>query len=161
MWDKGPREELPEEFTVIEFPLSTVRSMWTYATAGMSQPGDDLPVELHLFSPKPSQSHVELLTAIAHYHRNEAQLGMGHTVNFGRPWMPGSLCDHGLISLPYLDGPDLEILEIEDNTVHFLWLIPITRHELEFKKKNGLEALEKEFDKHNFNYLDPLRDDVV
>ena len=161
VWGKGPRQELPEEFTVFEFPPSTTRTMWTYATACMSQPDDESPVELHLFSPQSSQAHVELLTAIAHYHRNEVQLGLGHTVNFGRPWMPGSQCDHGLISLPYLDGPDLEILELDNNTVHFLWLIPITKDELEFKKQNGLEALEKEFDRHEFNYLDPMRDGVV
>ena len=161
VWDKGPREELPEEFTVLEFSPTSKRSMWTYATACMSQPGDESPVELHLFSPQSSQAHVELLTAIAHYHRNEAQLDLGHTVNFGRPWIPGSQCDHGLISLPSLDGPDLENLNFDDIAVRFLWLIPITTNELEFKKQNGVEALEEEFDQHGFNYLDPLRESIV
>jgi len=161
VWDKGPREELPEEFVVLEFAPTSKRSMWTYATACMSQPDDESPIELHLFSPQSSQAHVELLTAIAHYHRHDAQLDLGHTVNFGRPWMPGSQCDHGLISLPYLDGPDLENLSLDDIAVRFLWLIPITKNELEYKKKNGLEALEEEFDKQKFNYLDPLRDSIV
>jgi hypothetical protein len=50
------------------------------------------------------------VTAIAHFHRTGSALGLGHTVNFGRPWLPTSSCTHGLGSLPYLDGPDLEWL---------------------------------------------------
>lgn len=31
-----------------------------------------------------------------------------HNMPIGEPWVPGSTCDHLLISLPYLHGPDLE-----------------------------------------------------
>jgi hypothetical protein len=82
--------------------------MWTYATSGMSRPGDATPLELHLFSPERSEQLVELLMAIAHYHRTGSTLGLGASVNFGRPWLSGSDCSFGLISLPYLDGPALE-----------------------------------------------------
>lgn len=47
----------------------------------------------------------------AHFHRTGSALGLGHTVNFGRPWLPGSSCTHGLVSLPYLFGPELEWLQ--------------------------------------------------
>ena len=127
----------------------------------MSQESDSEPIELHLFSPVESPAHVELLTAIAHYHRTAARLGVGHTVNFGRPWLPGSRCTHGLISLPYLDGPTLELLSGNDVTVRFLWLIPITPRELEFKKERGLDALERRFEEAEFRYLDPRRESVV
>lgn len=41
--------------------------------------------------------------------------------------------------------------------MRFLWLIPITPEEAEFKKQNGLEALEERFEAANFDYLDPSR----
>src|SRR5262245_31575846 len=102
------RHELPAAFAVLEFAPSSKRDMWTYATCGMSQPGDAYPLELHLFASSPARDLTELLTAVAHYHRTGNPLGIGHTVNFGRPWLPGSLCEFGLLSLPYLDGPSLE-----------------------------------------------------
>jgi hypothetical protein len=103
----------------------------------------------------------ELLVATSHYHRTGAKLGLGDTVNFGRAWLPGSLCDHGLLSLPYLDGPTLEWLRVDGDQTRFLWLIPITKEEVEFSRKNGLEALEARFQKLRFNYLDPKRQSVA
>src|SRR5260370_12587677 len=105
-WRSGPVHELPKDFLILQFPPA--RKMWTYATCCMSQAGDESPLEIHLFSPEESLGHVELLTVISHYHRTGARIGPGHTVNFGKPWMEGSRCDHGLLSLPYLDGPQLE-----------------------------------------------------
>jgi hypothetical protein len=160
-WKRGPIEELTPGFTVLEFPPTKDRNMWTYATCGMSQQGDAPPVEIHLFVPVQSESLVELLTVIAHYHLTGAYLDVGHTVNFGRPWLAGSTCDHGLISLPYLDGPKLEWLEESDQKIHFLWLVPITLAEVQFKMTHGLEALESRFDSSQFNYLNPKRTSVV
>ncbi|HEY0764674.1 MAG TPA: suppressor of fused domain protein [Pyrinomonadaceae bacterium] len=160
-WDKGPVHQLPEGFSVLRFDPSPSRRMFTYATCGMSNKSDPFPLELHLFSPEALQAHVELLTVIVHFHRTGTFLGEGHTVNFGRPWMPNSNCDHGLISLPYLDGPSLELAEIGNVQIHFLWLVPITRKEVEYKKKFGLEALEDKLESDGFNYLDPNRKSVV
>ena len=69
--------------------------MWTYATCGMSLPNDPEPLELHLFAPERNDEIVELLAALAHYHGTACFLGLGDTVNFGRPWMPGSACNYG------------------------------------------------------------------
>lgn len=160
-WLLGPREDLPENFHGLRIAPSFGREMWSYATVCMSREDDDERVELHLVSPLAAPEHVELLTAVAHYHRTGAKLGCGHTVNFGRPWFPGSRCTHGLISLPYLDGPSLEVLELDAGIVRFLWLIPITKEEVEFKKVRGLEALEARLENANFDYLDPRRRSVV
>jgi hypothetical protein len=135
--------------------------MWTYATKFMSKPEDRSRLELHVFAREPNDDLAELLAAVAHYHRTATWLGLGHTVNFGRPWWPGSACDRGLISLPYLDGPELEWLDTSDGRTRFLWLIPVTINEVEFKKKSGLEALERMLEKEKFNYLDPFRMSVV
>lgn len=61
-----------------------------------------------------------------YYHRG-GRLGLGRTVPIGEPWLPGSRCDHYLVSLPYPFGPDLQVCHIGDLHVDFLWLLPITR----------------------------------
>ena len=133
-WSHGPAHELPGAFRVLEFSPNDRRQMWTYATAGMSQPEDEGRLEVHIFSKEQVEGIVELLTAVAHYHRTGSTLGLGHSVNFGRAWIPGSKCDYGLISLPYLDGPSLEVLDCGDGvSVQCLWLIPITLAERRFK----------------------------
>jgi hypothetical protein len=127
----------------------------------MSSEGSSSAIELHLMSPIEADSHIELLTSIAHYHLTGAPLGVDHTVNFGRPWLPGSSCDHGLISLPYLYGPTLEWLKPNDRKIQFLWLIPITPSEARFKKANGVEALETRFEEQRFDYLSSHRASVA
>ncbi len=127
----------------------------------MSVQADAPPLEAFLLSERQTASIAELITALAHYHVTSAYLGLGHTVNFGRPWLNDSPCDHGLLSLPYLDGTDLEWQTIAGRKTQFLWLIPITKKEMEFKSRCGLEALEELFESTKFNYLDPLRKCVV
>jgi hypothetical protein len=160
-WRLGPTEQLPPGFHILVFAPRADREMWTYATCGMSQQNDAPPIELHLFSPVCTETHVELLTVIAHFHLTGAYLDVGHTVNFGRPWLVKSHCDHGFISLPYLDGPKLEWLEATERNIRFLWLVPITPEELRFKKTYGLEALEDRLEERQFNYLNPTRSSVV
>jgi hypothetical protein len=127
----------------------------------MSQPGDDKRLELFMESPQKSQRVVDLLNMTAHFHRTGAPLGHGHSVNFGSPWLPGSACEYGLLSLPYLDGPKLEKAKVQGQDVRILWLIPITKSEVEYKKQHGLEALEQALERANFNHLDPARRAVV
>jgi hypothetical protein len=161
--DRGPFWELPTSFCVLEFAPTSSREIWTYATCGMAQPSDNEPLELHLFSRHQDDLHVELLTVVAHFHRTANPLHLGDTVNFGRPWMLGSACEYGLISLPYLDGPALENFRSAQfqNTVRFLWLIPITRAEREYKIAQGIEALEQRFEHAALNYIDPSRRSVI
>jgi hypothetical protein len=149
-----------EAVDILEFPPSR-HPFWTYATCGMSrlQRNDD--VEIHLFAPAASPIHVESLTIIAHFHLTAAQLGPGHTVNLGRPWLPDSLCDRGLVSLPYLEGPDLELCRCDDFTAHCLWLIPVTAAEVSYKAAHGLDALESRFESHGLDYANPKRPSVV
>lgn len=160
-WNHGPVDQLSKDFRVLEFSPSSVRTMWTYATCGMSLPYSDQAIELHLFSPIQANELVELLTVTAHFHSFGAQLATGHTVNFGRPWLSGSKCTFGLISLPYLDGRDLEVMRTLDGYIRFLWLVPVTAFEVEYKKEHGLDALEKLFEARSFNYCDPQRKDAT
>jgi hypothetical protein len=157
---RGRIAQLSTDFSVLVFSRSA--EVTAYATRAMSQSVDEEGLELHMLvatGDAQDDGVAEVLTAVAHYHRTGAHLDLGHTVNFGRPWLPGSGCTHGLISLPYLQGPDLEWLD--SPRVRFLWLIPVTLAEVEFKKVHGLERLEEEFEKQSFNYLDPHRPSVV
>lgn len=154
----GPLNELPDDFCILEFSPRKDREMWTYATCCMSQPNDKNPIELHIFSPEKSGEPVELLAAAAHYHRCAKALGVGHSVNFGKPWISQSLCEYGFISLPYLDGPELEDLSQKNSpTIKFLWIIPITKEELKYKKEKGIEALESIFEEKGLSYINPHR----
>jgi hypothetical protein len=166
---EGPLWELPPDYGVLVFPPrvrikksgKASARLWTYATCGMSQPGDERRVEVFIESPQETLRVVEILNATAHYHRTGKPLGWEHTVNFGMPWLPDSNCDHGLISLPYLDGPALENATILGQSVRILWLIPITRTEREYKVQNGIEALEKLFEQAKFDFSNPSRPSVL
>lgn len=158
---KGPINELPVGFKILKFNPNSKRNMWTYATCGMSNSSDVNAIEIHMFSPVEHDFLIELLTIIAHYHVTGGNLGLGHTINFGCPWYKDSKLQYGLISLPYLDGPSFENFQSGLKIIQFLWLIPITISEKNYKKQNGLEALEQKFDEVVFNYLDPYRKSVV
>ncbi|GET24695.1 suppressor of fused domain protein [Prolixibacter sp. NT017] len=159
-WLDGPYQKLPNEFCILEFEPTERRKMWTYATCCMSQMDDKNPIELHLFSKEKDDTYIELLTIVAYYHRTNNFLDLWHTVNFGRPLVEKSTCSYGLISLPYLDGPNLENSDIKKN-VKFYWLIPITKRERDFKFENGIDSLEEAFEKNSFDYLDLYRKSVI
>jgi hypothetical protein len=160
----GPIQELGPDFRVIELPPHSSQSLWTYATVGMSlvpEACEGYGLELHLLAPAPAPAQVELLTVIAHYHITDEPLGWGHTVSFGRPWLPDSSCSYGLILLPYLDGPELAWMGEPRQSTRFLWLIPITEAERNYVGAHGVEALEIQFEAAQFDYLNPFRDSVV
>ncbi|MCL2849219.1 MAG: suppressor of fused domain protein [Micrococcales bacterium] len=162
---KGPVHELQSEFAVLRFAPREDREAWTYATCGMAQtsaPCEHQRVEVFVLAPHEDESLVELLTIIAWFHANREALGLGHTVNFGRPWHAGSQCDHGLLSLPHLDRPSVGLFGWQPEvSVQVLWLIPITMAERDFKIAEGLDALEDRFEQTGLHYLDPFRDSVV
>ena len=161
IWDKGPYEKLPNDFRVLEIPPTETKTMWTYATCCMSQPEDSIRVELHIYSSKKEESIIELLTALAFYHRVTNKIGLNHTVYFGRPWQDSSKCEYGFVSLPYIDGPTLEDFNSPNGLIKFYWLLPVTEAEVNYKKKFGTEALESKFDEPAFNYIDPNRASVI
>lgn len=157
----GPIHDLLPEFRVLKFKPDVKRNYWIYATCGMSINGTKPCLELFIFAPTENDFLIELLVAVAYYHVSGHVLGLGHTVNFGCPWYDGSKCDYGLISLPYLDGPSLEWLKTDLKDIQFLWLIPITKEEVEYKKNNGLEALECLFEENSLDYINPFRESTV
>lgn len=161
IFDRELIHDILPSFDVLKFKPNKKRNSWIYATCGMSENDKEQGLEIFILSPTENDFLITLLTAIAHYHASGNTLDLGHTVNFGCGWYEESRCDHGLISLPYLDGPDLEWMETKSVNIRFLWLIPITQEELQYKKAKGMEALECLFEEANFNYIDPFRKSVI
>lgn len=163
LWEKGPIDKLPSNFRVLAFKPTEKRSYWIYATCGMSEIEYNNLIELHLFSLTMDSEIVELLTVIAYYHCNTKKIGLHDTLNFGRSWQKASICKYGLISLPYIHGPDLENLFLSKihRIAKFYWVIPVTKQEVDYKIDHGIDAIEKVFEETGIDYINPLRDSVV
>jgi len=156
--ETGPKEKLHPSFYVLEFKPNAKHDFWVYCSVGMSLDRDDSNlIELFVYSPRQDKAQVELITVSASYHRQKIPLNIHHTVNVGRPWLDNSLCDYAFISLPYLDGEELELFKYNEMTYHCYWLIPITEKEREYKIEKGCEALEQLFEDKQLDYLNPER----
>lgn len=160
-WDRGPANKLPYDFRVLEFAPNKERDTWTYSTCCMSQEADKSRIELHMFSSHQCHELIELLTMAAYFHRTSEKLDLNHTIYFGKPLVKDSKCNYGFISLPYLDGPELENLNFANKVIKFYWLIPITEDEAKFKEKNGVDKLEELFEVKELNYLDNYRSSLT
>lgn len=160
---RGPVEQLPIGFHVVRHPPTAERNTWIYETVGMSTLAEEGSLELHVLAKQCADGPIaEALYAVAHYHHTGHALRLHDVVNIGRPWVPGSVCEHGLVSLPYLDGPALEFMKIDGGlTTRCLWLIPITKAERRYAIENGVEALETRFEAVGFPYADIGRESVL
>lgn len=161
-WTLGPLPKIMPDFRVLCVSPGPRSNFWTYLSLGASSIRHDESdaTEFFVMSPSEENRNIELITMITWYHK-EARLGLGHTLPIGEPWLEGSRCNHFLISTPYPFGPDFEHFHRPNLSVRFLWLLPITQSEREFKKTHGLEALEIEFEAHEMAFWNPLRDPVV
>jgi hypothetical protein len=153
--------KMGKDFSVLAFPPSEKTSCWVYSTLGMSTDTPEALIELHILSNKEDATLIELLTVAASFHRNDATLGLHHTVNFGRPWQDNSACSFGFISLPYMDGEALELFDFDGGHLHNLWLLPITERERDYKVENGWDALEQRFEDGGLDYINPERTSCV
>lgn len=161
-WEAGPVRLANPHFRVLRVEPVTGTGLWQYISVGgwAATEADGGGVEFILSTAAATSRAVELLAMSVYYHRG-GRLGLGHTVPIGEPWLPGSACDHLLISLPYPFGPGLQTCHVGDRHVDFLWLLPVTAAERDFKAADGLEALESRFDQMGLKYWDARRRSVV
>jgi Suppressor of fused protein (SUFU) len=136
---------------------------WRYVSRGAWQiKTPDARIEFVLSSGDANPIHVETIAMVANFHADPRyRVYPGKIINIGRPWIEGASCDHLLVSLPYLLGPDFENLRVDDVSIRFLWLLPITRSEASYARANGVEALERVFEESKLDTIDPGRDSVV
>jgi hypothetical protein len=162
VWPLGPTVRIIPRFDVLQVAPGPRINLWTYISMGAweVERGESGRLEFVILAAEENARHVELLAMTAWYHSNHG-LGLGHTLPIGEPWLEGASCDHLLVSHPYPFGEELEICDLNSTHVHFLWLLPITLAEKEFKVENGLEALEELFAQHALKYWVIERDSVV
>jgi hypothetical protein len=151
------RVHLNEGFCICIFEPTKTRRSWVYSTCGLAEKVPEKPVEVFLYTPVAADEPVDILLSVADYHISGAKIGLNHTVNFGIPWLPGSSCEYGFLSQPYLENEAFRTFR----GIEYLWIVPITRSERDFKVENGAEELERKFEEVQLNYLDPARPAVV
>jgi hypothetical protein len=84
---------------------------------------------------------------MAHFpHHVKSWPGHGHTMPNGNPPAPfwGSDSLHTLLFLPPIVTKDQTLpseLQLNDDPVEFLWVVPLTTTECSFKWKKGLDAI--------------------
>jgi hypothetical protein len=161
-WTAGPILEVNPHFRVLRVAPERRGGMWTYVSIGgwAATAELDRGLEFVIVTDEENPRAVELLAMAVFYNRADT-LGLGHTVPIGEPWLPGSSCDHLLVSLPYPYGGDLQTCHVGDRHVEFLWLLPITPAERAFKMAHGVDALESRFDDVALCFWQRDRDSAV
>ncbi|MFG1808373.1 suppressor of fused domain protein [Streptomyces sp. NPDC049040] len=162
-WDLGPgRREMVPGLRILTVSPGPRADSWAYVTAGCWSVAerDGHGVEFVLTAPVRDERFVDLLAMTAYYHAVQ-HLDLAHSLPIGEPWQPGSECDHLLVSLPYLHGPDLEHCRLPDGSARILWLVPVTAAEMAYRREHGHEALEQLFDERAIIPTDPMRRSVV
>jgi hypothetical protein len=133
------------------------REIYSLVTGGMSDLEMTLPrgadkdapkrVELIFYCAEPREEYISVLRWAAHFpHDAKSWLGHGHTIPNGNPPEPlwGSKTLDSLFFLPPIVKKDQTLpseLILGGEPVHFLWLVPLTTAECDFKLANGFEAM--------------------
>ncbi|MFJ9448307.1 suppressor of fused domain protein [Kitasatospora sp. NPDC101235] len=161
--DLGPeRQEEPVGLRVLVVGPGPRGDSWAYVTAGCWAADEDgRGLEFVMTAHACDERFVELMAMLACYHCAGHRLDLEHSMPIGEPWVLGSACDHLLISLPYLHGPDLEHCPLPGGHARILWALPVTTAEIEFRRNHGHEALEQLFDEAEIVPTDPFRASVA
>jgi hypothetical protein len=165
-WPYGASsQELPDLQVLVAHSEDEGLSSYHYLTAGASdildQPGYGL--EFCFQSNVESDQHIELMVLVVYMHLDPShRLGVGHTMNVGRPILAGSRLDRLLVSLPYPYGEDFEFVHFADgHHARLLWLMPICPSEERACHEEGLDSLEAKFEEAQVDFLDAFRDCVT
>lgn len=155
LFDNSCKPDIPQ-VDVLEFPPNNARSFFTLVTSGMS----DLPMyvdadegprraELIFYVPEPKDDYSDWLQWAAQFpFVDKTSLDHGHTIE----WLEPLFDDSDLSAMLFLytilksDAGMCREMVIGGETVDLLWYVPITRNELELKRKRGLGDLLDLFD---------------
>lgn len=99
---------------------------------------------------------IYFLKSLARFpHQYKTWLGHGHTIPHDEDATPIANTDFGciLLSFPFVSFPEefLQLQTQDGKVINFYALIPIYKEEMEFKLKEGLEALFQKFDEYNIS----------
>ncbi len=151
--------------------------VFSLVTGGMSDLEMNLPhhaeddprrVELIFYCAEPREEYMSTLRWVAHFpHDSKSWLGYGHTMPNGDPPAPfwGSSDLDTLLFMPPIVTKDQtlpEVLRLSGEPVRFLWVVPLTTAECNFKLKKGFDAILDLFQQHQHPHVfDPHRKSYV
>jgi hypothetical protein len=162
-WEHGPMHRDHPEFRVLCASPGD-DGLWLYASAGASveRQVQGTGHEFFVVASDPVAQIVELVTMAAHYAvTGDHGVHEGHVLNIGRPWLPGSECDHLYMSTPYLRPPEFALTQHPLGSAHLLWAVPITDAEREWRFEHGQEAFEQLMEDRKLLPYDPARRSLV
>ncbi len=153
---------MPHIDVFVYAPGHAGRTWYTLASGGMSDrpmileegvPRSFARRETILYCKTPDLEYIDMVRFFARFpHQNSTWLGPGHTIPNGDP--PAPLFENSqLCAVLLLDSvvlPDRQLADkvvLDGDPVDFLWIVPITQAELDYKLKNGCDALLDLFDK--------------
>ena len=162
VWSRGPILDVSPNFEVAVISPGPRVGLWGYCSVASAPTAthDGSRLEFILLSEGRVERNVEILAMVSHYHATIG-LDVGHTLAIGQDWQAGSSLDSILVSLPYPLGPEFGKCQCQRSNVRLLWLLPITSRERQYKKDNGVEALESKFDEVHLDYWNSQRASVV
>lgn len=151
---------------VLQVPPSDERPGWTLVTCGMSAQPMAVPAEIDpprftelmivlppdwqlsekAFKDERWYWPVRMLKTLGRLpHEYGTWLGEGHTVPNGdppEPYAPGTELCGALVLRPMLVEDEFEVLERPgEDPIHFLGVVPVYAHEMDFKLEHGAQAL--------------------
>lgn len=152
--------------------------VYSLVTGGMSDLEMTLPrrapkdiprrVELIFYCAEPREEYIATLRWVAHFpHNAKSFLGYGHTMPNGNPPEPfwGSADLDTLLFMPPIVTKDQTLpseLRLEGEPVHFLWVVPLTTAECNYKLEKGFDAILDLFEQHQHPHVfDPNRRSYV
>jgi hypothetical protein len=154
------------------------REVYSLVTDGMSDLKMTLPraadadtprrAELIFYCSEPRDEYIPTLRWVAHFpHDSRSWLGHGHTMPNGNPPTPlwGSAELDTLFFMPPIVKKDQTLpseLTLDGDPVHFLWIVPLTTAECNFKLTSGFGAMLDLFQKNRHPHVfDPHRKSYV
>lgn len=161
----APGAPFVPDMEVVRFePPRNSGEAWVYASLGASAAVgcDGVRMEFYLLALEEQDGCADIIAMLASFNA-DPNFGVecGSIVDIGMPWTVHSSADHLLVSLPYDLGPDHEWCHVPNENVRILWLVPITKAEADFARREGVDSLEEKMEEAEVWVMDPRRPEVV
>lgn len=144
------------------------RDFFTLVSGGMSDRRMNVPLgaptelfprrtEMIFYCSEPRTDYAKLVNRVAHYpFERETWFGQGHTMETGAVSL---LEDPGMDSLLFIPTPVIPdrslqtVLQLGDDSVGLLWIVPMTPSECKMVKREGVDPLMKLFEERQHPFV--------